>query len=431
MRRWIWASKGKWALVCAPSKGLGKGCAAALVAEGVNVVDHRARRRGARRRPRPSCARSARGEVRAVAGDITATEVGARRAAPPVRRSTSSSTTPAGRRRATSGNWDRETLDQGDRRQHADADQADARRPSTRWPSAASAAHASTSPRARSRRRSTARPVERRAQRLTGFVAGLARKRASPRPGRHHQRSASRRVFDTDRSARDDGRACGNARQAGAGAESPRRGSARIPAHGASATPQEFGAICAFLCSVHAGYHDTGQNVLRRRRRRTGNVLSVARLSCRRCRLSALASSSTDRNGPSTISPQPRQAQCRCAGWRSSSASAGRGRVELVVVADPHLRQRAGQAAARRRCCSRTCAAPWRRCRPVREQVGPQGGEGQVRARVRSFHRARAGPPKRANRAPRGGGQERGMLTDSASSPNRGHHREPHHPAST
>ena len=30
--------EGKWALVCAASKGLGKGCAAALVREGVNVV---------------------------------------------------------------------------------------------------------------------------------------------------------------------------------------------------------------------------------------------------------------------------------------------------------------------------------------------------------------------------------------------------------
>ena len=29
---------GKWALVCAASKGLGKGCAAALVREGVNIV---------------------------------------------------------------------------------------------------------------------------------------------------------------------------------------------------------------------------------------------------------------------------------------------------------------------------------------------------------------------------------------------------------
>ena len=29
---------GKWAVVCASSKGLGKGCAQALVREGVNVV---------------------------------------------------------------------------------------------------------------------------------------------------------------------------------------------------------------------------------------------------------------------------------------------------------------------------------------------------------------------------------------------------------
>mgnify|MGYP003349026748 FL=1 len=32
------AIQGKWALVCAASKGLGKGCATALVQEGVNVV---------------------------------------------------------------------------------------------------------------------------------------------------------------------------------------------------------------------------------------------------------------------------------------------------------------------------------------------------------------------------------------------------------
>ena len=30
--------EGKWALVCAASKGLGKGCATALAKEGVNVV---------------------------------------------------------------------------------------------------------------------------------------------------------------------------------------------------------------------------------------------------------------------------------------------------------------------------------------------------------------------------------------------------------
>jgi 3-oxoacyl-[acyl-carrier protein] reductase len=35
---------------------------------------------------------------------------------------------------------------------------------------------------------------------------------------------------------------------------------AQIPA-GRYGTAQEFGAICAFLCSVHAGYM-TGQNIL-------------------------------------------------------------------------------------------------------------------------------------------------------------------------
>ena len=42
---------GKWALVCAASKGLGKGCAQALVREGVNVVvTHAAPRRSTPRR---------------------------------------------------------------------------------------------------------------------------------------------------------------------------------------------------------------------------------------------------------------------------------------------------------------------------------------------------------------------------------------------
>ena len=36
--------------------------------------------------------------------------------------------------------------------------------------------------------------------------------------------------------------------------------SERIPA-GRFGTPVEFGAVCAFLCSVHAGYV-VGQNVL-------------------------------------------------------------------------------------------------------------------------------------------------------------------------
>src|SRR4051812_46729820 len=61
---------GKWALVCAASKGLGKGCATALAREGVNVV---ITARGAD--ALEATARELRalggGEVRAVAGDIT------------------------------------------------------------------------------------------------------------------------------------------------------------------------------------------------------------------------------------------------------------------------------------------------------------------------------------------------------------------------
>lgn len=66
--------EGKWALVCAASKGLGKGCAQALVREGVNVV---ITARGAEALEATAAELRAlkRGEVRTVAGDIT-TEAG-------------------------------------------------------------------------------------------------------------------------------------------------------------------------------------------------------------------------------------------------------------------------------------------------------------------------------------------------------------------
>jgi 3-oxoacyl-[acyl-carrier protein] reductase len=67
--------KGKWALVCAASKGLGKGCAEALAAEGVNVV---ITARGAEALEATAAELRARGraagEVRTVAGDITTPE---------------------------------------------------------------------------------------------------------------------------------------------------------------------------------------------------------------------------------------------------------------------------------------------------------------------------------------------------------------------
>ncbi len=64
---------GKWALVCAASKGLGKGCAKALVGEGVNVVIT-ARGAEALNATADELRALRGGEVRAVAGDITTPE---------------------------------------------------------------------------------------------------------------------------------------------------------------------------------------------------------------------------------------------------------------------------------------------------------------------------------------------------------------------
>ena len=66
--------EGKWALVCAASKGLGKGCASALVKEGVNVVIT-ARGADVLEATARELRALGRGEIRAVAGDIT-TEAG-------------------------------------------------------------------------------------------------------------------------------------------------------------------------------------------------------------------------------------------------------------------------------------------------------------------------------------------------------------------
>ena len=66
--------KGKWALVCAASKGLGRGCAEALAAEGVNLV---ITARGSEALEATAAAIRAASpgvEVRTVAGDITTPE---------------------------------------------------------------------------------------------------------------------------------------------------------------------------------------------------------------------------------------------------------------------------------------------------------------------------------------------------------------------
>ncbi len=90
---------------------------------------------------------------------------------------------------------------------------------------------------------------------LTGFVAGVARKTVKngvtingllPGP------------FDTDRLR---GTFIARARSSNRSVEEEMRiGAAANPA-GRFGTADEFGAMCAFLCSVHAGYI-TGQNIL-------------------------------------------------------------------------------------------------------------------------------------------------------------------------
>ena len=91
---------------------------------------------------------------------------------------------------------------------------------------------------------------------LTGFVAGVARSSIAAKgvtinnllPGK----------FDTDRLAATHQSAANKAGKTVADVRAVQQ--AQIPA-GRFGTPQEFGAICAFLCSVQAGYM-TGQNIL-------------------------------------------------------------------------------------------------------------------------------------------------------------------------
>ena len=91
---------------------------------------------------------------------------------------------------------------------------------------------------------------------LTGFVAGLARSGIAAQgvtinnilPGK----------FDTDRLAATLATAAQKTGQPVADVVAAQQ--AAIPAK-RFGTPQEFGAICAFLCSVHAGYIN-GQNIL-------------------------------------------------------------------------------------------------------------------------------------------------------------------------
>ncbi|ARP75653.1 SDR family oxidoreductase [Bordetella genomosp. 6] len=258
---------GRWALVCGASKGLGHGCASALLQNGVNVVIN-ARNDGALqdaasalRKDAENWARQAGGQagkVIAVACDIT-TEQGRQAAfeAPggPGLDFDIVVTNAGGPPPGQYQDWDRDdwikAIDANMLTPialvKATVDGMQARRFGrivniTSTAVKAPIATLGLSNGARSG--------------LTGFIAGLARSEIAARgvtinnilPGR----------FDTDR-LKSTMRVAAQA--SGKGIEALREEQQRSIPAGRFGRPDEFGALCAFLCSVHAGYI-TGQNML-------------------------------------------------------------------------------------------------------------------------------------------------------------------------
>jgi 3-oxoacyl-[acyl-carrier protein] reductase len=247
--------QGRWALVCASSKGLGKGCAAALVGEGVNVVIT------ARGEPTLQAAAAELRtlnpavQVRVAVGDITTTEgrAAALAACPQVDILVNNAGgPPAGDFRE----WDRDIWIKA-----LDANMLTpielikatvdgmAERGFGRVVNITSAAV--KAPYEALGLSNGARSG------LTGFVAGLARL----------PRLASRNVtlnnllpgpFDTERLRSTITAMAQRQGQPFEAAWDARRKASPAQRYG---RPEEFGAMCAFLCSAHAGYIN-GQNVL-------------------------------------------------------------------------------------------------------------------------------------------------------------------------
>jgi len=90
---------------------------------------------------------------------------------------------------------------------------------------------------------------------LTGFVAGLARKVARNGVTINNLLPGS---FDTDRLR---GNFATRAKATGKPVEELVHAAQHANPSGRFGTPAEFGAVCAFLCSVQAGYI-AGQNIL-------------------------------------------------------------------------------------------------------------------------------------------------------------------------
>ena len=245
--------EGKWALVCAASKGLGKGCATALAREGVNVVIT-ARGADVLEATARDLRALGRGEVRAVAGDITtaAGRAAALAACPQVDILVNNAGGPPP---GDFREWDRDAwikaLDANMltpiELMKATVDKM-AERGYGRVVNITSG--------------SVKAPIDvlglsnGARSGLTGFVAGLARSKLAERgvtvngllPG----------WFDTDRVR---SMAATTAKRDGVTPESLIDARKRAVPARRLGNIDEFGAACAFLCSVHAGYI-TGQNLL-------------------------------------------------------------------------------------------------------------------------------------------------------------------------
>ena len=244
--------RGRNALVCAASKGLGKGCAMALAREGVNLVIT-ARGKEALEASAEEIRQATGAKVAAVAGDITTPEGRAAALAacpdPDILVNNAGGPQPGDFR-----NWSREdwlkaldanmltpielikaTVDAMIQRKFGRIVNITSGAVKMPIPELGLSNGARTG--------------------LTGFVAGLARQTVAQNvtingllPG----------PFDTDRLR---GNFIFNAKKLGRTVEELAKARAEANPAKRFGTIEEFGAACAFLCSVHAGYI-TGQNLL-------------------------------------------------------------------------------------------------------------------------------------------------------------------------
>ena len=243
---------GRRALVCAASKGLGRGCAEALAREGVHVTIC-ARTEAAVARAADEIARSTDRPVGYVACDIT-TPAGRAAALAACPDPDILVTNAGGPPRGDFRDWDRDAwiraLDANMLTPieliKSTVDGMIARRFGRIVNITSSAVKAPIDVLGLSNGARSG---------LTGFVAGLARKVA---PHGVTINNLLPGPFDTDR-LRAGFRF--RAEESGEDVEAVRRAMAAATPTGRFGTPQEFGAVCAFLCSVHAGYL-VGQNIL-------------------------------------------------------------------------------------------------------------------------------------------------------------------------